>query len=111
MTQPTRDQIAAALNRVRDPKSGRGVMDAGLVQGLVVREGRVGFMIEVAADMAPLYEAVRAACEKAARSVRGVEAAAVRRGGRRQLVAAGGLHEGGELLAGEHVGVFEAQRA
>ena len=74
MTQPTRDQIAAALNRVRDPKSGRGVMDAGLVQGLVVREGRVGFMIEVAADMAPLYEAVRAACEKAARSVRGVEA-------------------------------------
>ena len=74
MTTPTREQLSQVLNRIRDPKSGRGVVEAGLIQGLVVKEGRVGFMIEVAADVAPLYESVRAACEKAARAVRGVEA-------------------------------------
>ena len=72
MTEPTKDQIAAALNRVRDPKSGRGVMDSGLIQGLVVKDGRVGFMIEVAADMVSNYEYVRAACETAAKSVPGI---------------------------------------
>ena len=74
MTTPTREQLSEVLNRIRDPKSGRGVVEAGLIQGLVVKDGRVGFMIEVAADVAPLYESVRAACEKAARAVRGVEA-------------------------------------
>lgn len=70
----TRDQVVAVLNGVRDPKSGRGIVDSGLVQGLAVRDDRVGFMIEVAPDMAQFYEATRAAAEAAVRGVRGVEA-------------------------------------
>ena len=48
-----RDAALAALNRIKDPKSGRGLADAGLVLGLVVREGRAGFAIEVRGEDVP----------------------------------------------------------
>jgi len=74
---PGREAVLAALEGVRDPKSGRGLVAAGLVHGLVVRPGRVGFMIEVAAADAALYEPVAAAAEAALRGVPGVEQAQV----------------------------------
>jgi len=77
MSQPDRDQILAALDQVRDPKTGRGLATAGLTQGLIVGEGRAGFMLEVAAEDAALYAPVRDAAEKALRSVAGVEKAQV----------------------------------
>ena len=40
--QPDRAAVLAALETVRDPKSGRGLVAAGLVQALVVRPGRAG---------------------------------------------------------------------
>ena len=33
---PTRQEALAALDLIADPKSGRGLVQAGLVQGLVV---------------------------------------------------------------------------
>lgn len=72
MTTLTRDDIQAALNAVRDPRTGQGVVDSGLIQGLVVRDGRVGFMMEVAPNVVDLYEKTRAACEAAAKAVPGV---------------------------------------
>jgi ATP-binding protein involved in chromosome partitioning len=72
MTAPSKEQIAAILNRIRDPKSGRGAMESGLIQGLVVKDGRVGFMIEVAAAEVSHYEHVRAAAEAAMAALPGV---------------------------------------
>ena len=63
MSQPDRDQILAALDAVVDPKSGKGLAAAGLVQGLVVSEGRAGFMLEVAREDAGAYAPVREAAE------------------------------------------------
>ena len=43
---PDRAAVLTALNAVRDPKSGRGLPAAGLVQALVVAPGRAGFMMK-----------------------------------------------------------------
>jgi ATP-binding protein involved in chromosome partitioning len=76
---PTFDRAAvlSALNAVRDPKSGLGLPAAGLVQALVVAPGRAGFMMEVAAEDAPLYGPVRDAAEAALKLIPGVERAQV----------------------------------
>ncbi|MFI4934712.1 MAG: Mrp/NBP35 family ATP-binding protein [Caulobacterales bacterium] len=75
--QPDRDQVIAALDRVRDPKSAKGLFEAGLVQGLMIGEGRAGFILEVAAQDAVLYAPVRDSAERALKSVSGVDKAQV----------------------------------
>jgi len=75
--QPSRAAILAALDRVVDPRSGRGLAAAGLVQGLSIGEGRAGFMLEVAATDAAAYAPVREAAEKALLSIGGVQRAQV----------------------------------
>jgi ATP-binding protein involved in chromosome partitioning len=69
---PDRAEALAALDAVRDPKSGRGLSSAGLVQGLVVAPDRCGFMLEVAAGDVALYGDVRDAAEAALRALPGV---------------------------------------
>ena len=53
---PDRAQVYAALDRILDPKSGQGLMRAGLVRGLTLGPGRAGFMMEVPAADARLLE-------------------------------------------------------
>lgn len=72
MSRVTRDDIAAALAKVIDEESGKDVVSAGLVQGLVVREGHVGFSLEVDPAKGAEKEPLRAACEAAAKNVPGV---------------------------------------
>lgn len=72
MTRVTRNDIAAALATVTDSESGTDVMSAGLVQGLVVREGHVGFSLEVDPAKGAEKEPLRKACEDAAKAVPGV---------------------------------------
>jgi ATP-binding protein involved in chromosome partitioning len=68
-----RDAALAALNRIKDPKSGRGLADAGLVLGLVVREGRAGFAMEVRGEDVRLYEPVRDQAEAVLKALRGID--------------------------------------
>lgn len=76
-TVPDRDQVLAALAHVRDPRSGKSLVEAGLVQGLAVGPGRAGFMLEVAAADVQLYAPVSDAAETALLNVPGVERAQV----------------------------------
>jgi len=76
-TPISRAGVLAALNEVRDPKSGNGLSDAGLVTALVLRSDRAGFMIEIDAADAALYEPVREAAEAVLRKAAGVEKAQV----------------------------------
>src|ERR1019366_7996769 len=78
LSTPDRAAVLAALDRVRDPKSGGGLAAAGrgeaaggLVQALVVGPDRAGFMIEVAAADAALYAPVRDEAEAVLRKVSG----------------------------------------
>jgi len=73
----SRASVLAALNEVRDPKSGQGLSDAGLVTALVLRADRAGFMIEIDAADAALYEPVREAAEAVLRKAAGVGQAQV----------------------------------
>ena len=69
---PTREDVLAALDGVRDPRSGRGLAQAGLVQGLVVAPDRAGFMLEVAPADVALYEPVRVQAEAVLKALPGV---------------------------------------
>ncbi|MGE5565524.1 MAG: Mrp/NBP35 family ATP-binding protein [Parcubacteria group bacterium] len=72
-----RDAALRALDTVRDPATGRGLASAGLVQGLVVRDGRAGFMLEVPASAAAAYGPVREEAEKVLAALPGVQKAQV----------------------------------
>ena len=69
---PDRPSVIAALDAVRDPKSGQGLVAAGLVQGLTVAEDRAGFVIEVPAGDTALYAPVRDAAEAALKALPGM---------------------------------------
>ena len=70
---PDRGAALAVIDRVKDPKSGLGLVAAGLVQGLALGPGRAGFMIEIPGDEVGLYAPVRDAAEAALRTLPGVE--------------------------------------
>lgn len=72
MPSATRDDIVKALAGVIDPGAGTDVVSAGLVQGLVLREGHVGFSLEVAPERGAAMEPVRRACEEAVRKLPGI---------------------------------------
>jgi ATP-binding protein involved in chromosome partitioning len=76
-TSADRDAALRALEAVTDPRSGQGLVSAGLVQGLTIRAGRAGFMLEVPASDAAAYAPVRAAAEQALAALPGVERAQV----------------------------------
>ncbi len=73
----TLDDARKALDLIVDPASGQGLVTAGLVQGLVVREGRAGFVLEVPARQAGRYIPVREAAEQALAALPGVEKTSV----------------------------------
>ena len=68
----TRDDILKALSAVRDPAGGKSIVDAGMVQGLVVRDGHIGFSIEVAPERGRTSEPLRKAAEDAVHKLPGV---------------------------------------
>ena len=61
MAQPDEQGILDALGSVQDPDSGQDIVSLGMVTGLIVRNGNVGFSIEVdparGAEMEPVREA------------------------------------------------------
>ena len=72
-----RQKVLDALNALADPVSGKGLVDAGMVQGLSLREDRAGIMLEVPGDAVSAYETVRQAAERALQAIPGVGKAQV----------------------------------
>ncbi len=69
----TRDDVLKALDQVIDPVSGRTVVQQDMIQGLVVKDGHVGFVLEVAAGRGPQSEPLRKICEAMVLGVQGVK--------------------------------------
>lgn len=65
MSHATRESILEALGKVSDPKSGRDVVSAGLISGIVVRGHDVGFLITIEPSEQAAGEALRLHCEAA----------------------------------------------
>ena len=61
----TENQILDALRAVRDPERGGDIVSLGMVSGVVIRDGNVGFAIEVEAERGPRLEPLRQAAERA----------------------------------------------
>jgi ATP-binding protein involved in chromosome partitioning len=61
----TENQILDALRAVRDPERGGDIVSLGMVSGVVIRDGNVGFAIEVEAARGPHLEPLRKAAEHA----------------------------------------------
>ena len=72
----TETQILDALRAVRLPQGG-DLVGAGMVSGLTLREGHIGFAIEVDPTQATVMEPVRKAAEKAIMALPGVLTATV----------------------------------
>jgi ATP-binding protein involved in chromosome partitioning len=72
MAAATRDDVLKALSRITDPVSGKNVVEADLIQGLVLRDGHVGFSVEVPASRGPAAEPLRKAAEDAVTALPGV---------------------------------------
>ena len=72
MAHATREDVLRALDQVIDPVSGRSVVQEDIIQGLVLRDGNVGFAVEVDPRRGREAEPLRRACEVAAAHVPGV---------------------------------------
>ena len=72
MASVTKEQVLAALTDVADPDSGQDVVAGGLISGVVVRDGNVGFALEVDPDQGAAKEPLRKACEAAVERLPGV---------------------------------------
>jgi ATP-binding protein involved in chromosome partitioning len=72
MARITEAEVLDALKTVEDPDRGSDIVSLGMVQGLVVKEGNVGFAIEVDPKRGPKLEPLRKTAEKAVNELDGV---------------------------------------
>ncbi len=68
----TENQILDALKAVRDPERGGDIVSLGMISGVVIRDGNVGFAIEVEPERGARLEPLRKTAEAAVEAVPGV---------------------------------------
>jgi ATP-binding protein involved in chromosome partitioning len=66
------DDVLNALARIPDPASGGTLISAGLIQGLVVKDGHVSFAVEVSPERGAAAEPIRRQAEAAVTALPGV---------------------------------------
>jgi ATP-binding protein involved in chromosome partitioning len=72
MAAVTERQILDALGKIRDPDKGSDIVSLNMVSGIVIRDGNVGFAIEVEPERGPRLEPLRKAAEMAVEILPGV---------------------------------------
>ncbi len=72
MSDRIKNAVLEKLSSIYDEENGQDVVSLGLISGLVVKDGHVGFAIEVAAEKGAEKEPLRKACESAVYDVPGV---------------------------------------
>ena len=72
MAKITEERVLEALRRVRDPEQGKDLVSLGMVGGLTIKDGNVGFALEVAAARGATAEPLRKAAEQAVFALDGV---------------------------------------
>ena len=72
MSNITEQSILNALRTIQDPVSGHDVVAAGMITGLVIKDGNIGFAVEVDPENGPKMEPIRKACEDRIMAMPGV---------------------------------------
>ncbi|MFQ5959438.1 MAG: iron-sulfur cluster assembly protein, partial [Alphaproteobacteria bacterium] len=77
MARVTEEQVLAALKNVVDSDKGVDVVGLGMVSGLLMKDGNVGFALEVDPREGERKEPLRKACEQVVAALPGVTSATV----------------------------------
>ncbi|MXW93545.1 MAG: Mrp/NBP35 family ATP-binding protein [Rhodospirillaceae bacterium] len=72
MAKITEERVLEALSRVRDPERGKDLVSLGMIGGLAIKDGNVGFSVEVDAARGAGAEPLRKAAEQAVFALDGV---------------------------------------
>lgn len=72
MSSLTIDSVKNSLRDIIDPTSGHDVISAGMVSGVVVRDGKVGFVLTIEPQFKDRMDVLRGACEDAVSRLSGV---------------------------------------
>ncbi|MBK1698751.1 iron-sulfur cluster carrier protein ApbC [Rhodovibrio salinarum] len=73
MSGVTEESIWTALRSVQDPEAGQDIVSLQMVSGLVIKDGNVGFAIEVDSRKGQEKEPLRKEAEGAVRALKGVQ--------------------------------------
>jgi ATP-binding protein involved in chromosome partitioning len=90
MPAASEQQILNALRGISDPDRGADIVSLGMISGLVIREGNVGFAIEVDPRRGPALEPLRKQAEAAVLRLEGVSSVTAVLTAERQAPGAGG---------------------
>lgn len=74
MAGDLKEKVEKALRKIKTPDRKGNILDAGLVEGLTVKDDRAGFAIRTTREMAEDSEKLREMAEKAVRKIRGINA-------------------------------------
>ncbi len=99
MADVTERKVLEALRQVRDPERNADIVFLDMVHGLVIKDGNVGFTLEVDPERGAAMEPVRMAAEKVVEGVPGVLSVTAVLTAERTPSAAGGP---GAAAAGPH---------
>ena len=72
MSNVTQEQVFTALKTITGPGNDQDIVSLGIISGLVVKDGNVGFAIEVDPKLAEQFEPMRKAAEQAVDAIPGV---------------------------------------
>ncbi len=74
MAEITREQVLQALGRIIDPAHGKSIVELGMVSGIVIKDGNIGFALEIEPSEAEAAakEPLRQASEQAVMALPGV---------------------------------------
>ena len=72
MSGVTEARIMEALKGVKEPKRNQDIVSLGMISGLIIKDGNVGFAIEVDPKEGPAMEPLRKAAEQAVHGLDGV---------------------------------------
>ena len=72
MTVVTEDEVLDALSSVIEPENDEDIITLQMVSGLVIKDGNVGFTLEVDPSRGEAMEPVRQAAEEAVNKIPGV---------------------------------------
>lgn len=73
MSEVTREQVLKQLSRVKGPDLESNIVSLGLVENVLVTEGKAIFSIKVPAERAEELEPLRVASEKAVQTLKGIK--------------------------------------
>ncbi len=72
MSDVKREELLEALKTIKHPKTGNNIVDQGIVQGLVVREGAVGFALNIDPSEVEEMEKLRQSCDRLLLQISGI---------------------------------------